>query len=139
MAYNFDMKTNRESWEFDYLGSALLEGAKNKKTFREERLAWWKDQKTKLMQEIKDSGLEVQESIASLYTTGSNNVNALRNGGAQIVVRNDLQDKLTECQMKIREHDQAVVEYDAWIQVFEQSLTTTFKLKQGDWLFFFGK
>ena len=140
MAYDFGMESNRGNWEFEYLGSDLYEAAHKKAQFRFERLGWWKDQKEKLMNEIKESGLEVQESIASQYATASNNVNPLARGaGAQIVVRNDLQDKLTECQLKIREHDRAMAEYSAWAQVFEVNKHRTYQLKQGDWLFFFGK
>jgi hypothetical protein len=141
MAYTFNTENNRSDWEFEHLGSELLEGAKKKEEFRRARLGWWKDQKDKVMQTIKESGLEVQESLALQYSSASNNINALRGGhsGAQIVVRNDLQDKLNECHSKIREHEAASIEYNAWVQVFSRNQTKTFKLKQGDWLFFFGE
>lgn len=142
MAYTFNTEENRSKWEFEHLGQELLEGAKAKEEFRRQRLAWWKEQKEKLMQEIKESGLEVQETIASLYGSHTNDINALRAGGrgsAQIVVRNDLQDKLNECHLKIKEHEMASIEYNAWVQVFSKNLNKSFKLKQGDWLFFFGE
>ena len=139
MAYSFNTEENRSNWEFEHLGSELLEGATKKEAMRRERLAWWKNQKDKVMQDIKDSGLEVQESLSLQYGTSSNDIRPQAHGGAQIVVRNDLQNKLNECHAKIRLHDAAAIEYNAWVQVFSKNPNKTFKLKQGDWLFFFGE
>lgn len=132
-------ESNRGNWEFEYSGADLYVAANKKEAFRRQRLVWWKDQKDKVMATIKESGLEVQESLALQYQSASNNINPMRGGAAQIVVRNDLQDKLNECHSKIREHEAAAIEYNAWAQVFAANIEQKFALKQNDWLFFFGE
>ena len=54
----------RDEWEFEYTASKLAEGAQAQKEFRLGRVKVWTDAKAKLMAEVKESGLEVTESVA---------------------------------------------------------------------------
>lgn len=129
----------RDEWEFEYTASKLAEGAEAQKAHRLSRAAWWTDQKASLMAEVKESGLEVTESIAAQYGS-TMPVGNLRGGGApQINVRHDLQMKLVECHTKIESHTGAAAEYDGWIQVLRANPETRQKLNHEDWLYFFGK
>lgn len=124
----------RDEWEFEYTAAKLADGALKQKEFRAGRIAWWTNAKQKLMTEVKESGIEVSESVgASLsnYTTAHQ--------GPQVMVRADLQKKLTECHNKIQSHQQAHDEYDGWVQVLQANPESRLKLTQGDWLYFFGK
>ena len=56
---------NRDGWEFEYTASKLAEGAAKQKDFRLGRVAWWTEAKAKVMAEVKESGLEVSESVAA--------------------------------------------------------------------------
>ena len=125
----------RDEWEFEYTASKLAEGAAAQKAFRLCRMAWWTEAKEKVMAEVKDTGLEVTESIAA----GISNYASTQMAGPQITVRADLQKKLAECHSKIQSHKQAADEYDGWVQVLGANPENRMKLTQADWLYFFGK
>lgn len=128
----------RDEWEFEYTASKLAEGAAKQKDFRLGRVTVWTEAKAKLMAEVKESGLEVTESVAALM--GSTYANNIRGkGGPTINVRADLQTKLQECHSKIQSHQQAADEYDGWVQVLTANPEARLKLTQADWLYFFGK
>lgn len=128
----------RDEWEFEYTASKLAEGAKAQKEFRLSRVNVWTEAKARLMAEVKESGLEVTESVAAAM--GSTYASNLRGaGGPTINVRADLQTKLQECHAKIQAHDQAAAEYDGWVQVLSANPESRMKLTQADWLYFFGK
>jgi len=152
---------NRADWEFEYTASKLAEGATAQQQFRLGRVLWWKDAKDKVMAEVRDSGLEISESMAAQigsYANTSMNgpqigsyANTSMNGpqigsyantsmnGPQISVRADLQRKLAECHSKIQTHQQAADEYEGWIQVLKANSEARLKLTHSDWLYFFGK
>jgi histidinol-phosphate/aromatic aminotransferase/cobyric acid decarboxylase-like protein len=125
----------RDEWEFEYTASTLAKGATDQRAFRLGRVEWWKEAKAKVMAEVRESGLEISESVAaqiSNYATTAMN-------GPQISVRADLQKKLAECHGKIQSHQQAADEYDGWVQVLSANAEARLKLTQADWLYFFGK
>ena len=124
---------NRGKWEFEYSALHLAEGAQAQKEFRLGRVAWWKEAKERVMSEIKESGVEISESVAADISNYTNT------SGPQVMIRTDLQRKLTECHKKIREHQQAADVYEGWIQLLTAHKHDNLKLTQSDWLFFFGK
>ena len=132
MNFNNGTDMNRTDWEFEYSAKVLAEAALAKKTYRGQRAEWWKDQQSKLMLEVKDNGLEINDSVASVYASSATR-------GPQLTVKAELQQKLSECHVKIREHLEAVRDYDGWVQVLSANPDTVLKLKHGDWLFFFGE
>jgi hypothetical protein len=128
--------TNRDEWEFEYTARDIADAAAKQKEYREGRVAAWLEAKQNVMAEIKESGLEVSESVAAgmaNYTKSANDY------GPQVVIRHDLQKKLTECHEKIKTHQRAIDEYDGWVQVLSANPESRLKLKQSDWLYFFGK
>ncbi len=126
---------NRDEWEFEYTASKLAEGAKAQREFRLGRVAWWTEAKAKVMAEVRETGLEVSESVAASISNYANTSMA----APQISVRADLQKKLAECHAKIQSHQQAADEYDGWGQVLGANPESRLKLTQADWLYFFGK
>jgi hypothetical protein len=123
---------NRHEWIFKYTASKLATAAETKCNHHKERLAWWKQQKEAVMVEVKESGIEVNESLAAAYTKNTGM-------GPQVMVRNDLQQKLTECHMKLKEHDQKASEYDGWVQVLTANPEAQLELHHDDWLYFFAR
>lgn len=122
----------RDKWDFEFTASKLAEAATSKKSFHESRLEFWTKAKAKVMDEVKESGIEVSESEA-----GSN---YSKSGFApQVMVRNDLQKRLTECHNKIQEHHNKINEYGGWIQVLTANAESRLKLNSDDYLYFFGK
>lgn len=127
----------RDEWKFEYTAMKLATGAMAQKDFRISRVEWWTEQKSKLMAEIKESGLEVNESLGALANLSYANTTSAN--GPTISIRPDLQKKLSECHSKIQAHTQMVAEYDGWVQVLTANPENRLELTQSDWLFFFGK
>ena len=94
MGLNKGDAMNRNDWEFEYTAKALADAAVAKKVYRQERADWWEGEQKKLMAEVRESGLEINESVASQYATSATR-------GPQLSVRSDLQQKLAECHVPI--------------------------------------
>lgn len=123
----------RNEWEFEYTASKLAEAARAKLGHYIGRVAWWKEKQQAVMQEIKESGLEITESLAVEYASSSASF------GAQVTVRPELKTKLQECFLKIKSHEASAKDYSAWIQVLDANPEIRLKLNHDDWLFFFGE
>jgi len=126
----------RDEWEFEYTASKLAEGAQAQREFRLSRVTAWTEAKEKVIQDIKDTGLEISESVAAQMQTYSNSTSA---AAPQISINANFQRKLAECHQKIQAHTQAAAEYDGWVQVLSANPESRLKLTQSDWLYFFGK
>lgn len=132
---NLNMNGKRDEWEFEYTASKLAEGARKQKEHRLSRVTAWKEVQQNIMAEVRESGIEVIESAGAGMSSYANTASV----GPKVSVRSDLQQKLTECHLKVQSHSTAAAEYDGWIQVLESNPESRLKLTQGDWLYFFGK
>ena len=128
--------SKRKEGDFEYTAAKLADGAETQKAHRLSRVEAWTEAKAKVMAEVKDSGIEVTESLASDMKSYSNSSQSI---GPRVMVRADLQQKLTECHTKIQTHTQAAAEYDGWLQVLRANPEKRLPLTQADWLYFFGK
>ena len=122
----------RTNWIFEFTAEVLAKAACDKKAHHKSRLEFWREAKAKVMIEVRECGVEVSESAAGDNYTS----NMMR--GPQVLVRNDLQGKLTECHQKIKEHDAKVGEYDGWLQVLKSDPGKRLQLNADDYLYFFG-
>ena|ERR1035437_3004010 len=125
----------RDEWEFEYSAKALAEGARSQKDFRSSRVDAWTKAKEDLMVQVKETGITITESVAS----GMSNYTNSNSNGPSIGIDPAFQNKLSECHSKIKEHTQAVAEYEGWVQVLDAAGDSRYKLNQADWLYFFGK
>lgn len=123
----------RNEWSFEYTASKLADAAVTKRDHHKQRFNWWSKQKESVMTEVKKSGIEVSESQAVNFSSVNSRM------GPQVMVRNDLQIKLTECHEKLKEHEHKTREYDGWTQVLSANKEARLTLHHDDWLFFFGK
>jgi hypothetical protein len=126
----------RDEWEFEYTASKLAEGATAQKAHRLSRAEWWTKAKAEVMAEVRDSGIEITESMAAAANYLSNSTQGM---GPKIGINPHLQQKLGECHAKINAHQLAAAEYDGWEQVLRANPEARLKLTQADWLYFFGK
>jgi hypothetical protein len=122
----------RNKWTFEYTASKLSEAAAKKRDVHASKLKWWEEKKAETMKKVAETGIEVQDSVASSYS------NTKGNFGPQIRIDSGLQRDLTECQDKIMEHHDAVKDYDGWVQVFTANPEARLSLEHDDYLFFFG-
>lgn len=126
--------SNRNSWEFEYTAKNLAVAAAKQQEIRSGRVGFWEKKKAEVMQKIKDSGITVSESLAS----GGSNVKGYGRD-AMITIDSTMQDDLSECTTKIREHTDARDKYAGLVQVLEANSECRLKLHHDDWMFFFGK
>lgn len=125
--------TLRNEWEFEYTASKLAEASKAKEEAHRGKLKWWEGKKTVVMERIKESGISVHESLAATYS----NTKGLN--GPTVQIEANMQRDLSECHMKIMEHNELVKTYNGWSQVLSANSESRLKLNHADWLFFFGK
>jgi hypothetical protein len=121
----------RHEWEFEYTAAKLADAAEQKRDSHSVKMKWWEAKKAEVIAEVKDTGIEVSESVAASYS------NTKASFGPQVMVRADLQQKLTECFSKIKEHDQLTRDYEGWRQVMAANPESRVKLHHDDWLYFF--
>ncbi len=123
----------RTDWKFQYTAAKLAEAAAIKRTKHQGKLKWWEEKKAETMKKVAETGITVQDSVASSYS------NTKGGFGPEIVIDETLQRDLTECQRKIMEHNKLVQEYDAWFQVLSGNSEARVDLDHDDYLFFFGE
>jgi len=102
--------TLRGTWSFRLPLTEVLTAAERQKKAREDRIAWWTNMGESVMQEIKDSGIEIKESIS--FAKMSYNA---RGHNPQVQIRTDLQDKIIECHDRIKFHKEDLDRYNSWI------------------------
>ena len=125
----------RHDWKFSYKVSAVLGAAQTKIAHHESRFDFWLVKKSEVMARIKESGIDVKESLA-----GKEYSNIARGLGARVVIDATMQQDLNECTNKISEHNLHKGEYQSWAYVLaNQPQDATLELDYADYLFFFGK
>jgi hypothetical protein len=124
------------NWQFAYTAAQLAQAATRKMEFHTERLAWWKQKRASVMATIRSEGIEINEKIALEYRSPKSGD---WNNGSQVMIRNDLQKALHECQDKLSHHTGKLSEYSGWHQLLNANPSTTQQLDIEDWLFFFEK
>lgn len=126
----------RDDWKFDYTATQLADAAREKITFHEGQLDFWKKKRAEIMATIKDEGIEINEKIALAF----DNPKARDwDRGGDIMIRNDLRKALLETFEKLKYHTRSRDTYDGWHQVLTANNAHSFSLDISDWLFFFGR
>jgi hypothetical protein len=126
----------RDQWRFEYVAGKLAEAAAAKHQYHSERIVFWKGKRTEVVDTIRAEGLEIDEKIVLAHSSPK-----ARDWerSATIAVRDDLRNKLEECQNKLAYHTGKCVEYDGWHQALSANPDVPLRLHIDDWLFFFGK
>lgn len=122
----------RKDWKFIYGTQEVAAAAAAKRDHHAVRESWWCDQQNQVLRDVRDKGIEIDESIASLYA------NSAVMQGARITVKDEYQTKLNECHAKIKLHSGKAREYEGWVQ-FLSDRDDSIELDCDDYLFFFGK
>lgn len=122
----------RDDWSFEYEANELAKAAAEKADMHAGKKKWWEDKKAEVMQKIRESGIEVHDSVAASYSSTK---------GFQsphIKIDGTLQDDLSETVNKISVHDRLLNEYQGWMQVLASNPKMRMDLDHDDWLYFFG-
>lgn len=122
----------RNDWQFEYTAHVLADAATRKKTHHAERAAWWEEKKKEVIAAVKADGLQMTESLAVQYAS------LAATHGAQLSIKGEYQNQLSECHMKIKMHNDTAKEYDAWIQLLTANPEKQIGLDVEDYRFFFG-
>jgi len=115
----------RADWLFVYPVRTVLESAKAKLAYHEKRIEFWRTEREKSVTAIKAAGLQVRE----YEVTGGKDT--------QVVADPSLQQRLSQCTGKIREHLAKIKEYRQWVAVLEtQGQDDRIDLHMDDALYF---
>lgn len=131
----------RDEWTVPYDGKALLDAACEKAKFHETRKDWWARKKEQLAEELKTTGVTINESVVDEigklgYTTMAN---VGGRAGPDVQLDQKLVSQLRECYAKVNEHVTKIAGYKAWMQMLEAHQSARFDLDNDDWMYFFGK
>lgn len=131
----------RDEWRFTHTAEELLTAATAQRDFRAGRVKVWEDKKQEVITRIRESGINVNDSIAAEMSANPGKyLSTHGRRGPQITIDATMQADLDECFSKIQHHRELLDQYAAWVQVFDsRDATETFELQHDDWMFFFGK
>jgi Zn ribbon nucleic-acid-binding protein len=121
----------RDAWTFDYAARDLAEAAAKRCTHHQQRTAWWESKKTETLAQIRESGIEISESVATGYSAANATF------GPQLRIKDEVKQALTECFVKIKEHTAAARKYEGWSKFLNANPDAELKIDQSDWAFFF--
>lgn len=127
----------RDKWVFEYGADVLMQAAAEKVAHHRSRLKWWEEKRDAVMKVVRESGIDISESVAAEYQSGYSNKSG--RFGPQITIDATLQSKLVECHGKLLEHNEKISDYEGWRQMLEANSKARLLLDQSDWMFFFGK
>jgi hypothetical protein len=128
----------REDWKVPYSNMELAKAAEKKIGVHNDRRARWLKKKTDLIEEIKNKGITVTESVVDelMKMDYSNATRAF--GGPTVQIDAGLQSQLIEATRKVHEHIAKRDEYRAWHAMMTGIPGQQFELDHDDWMFFFG-
>lgn len=121
----------RDKWEFHFAAGQVADAALKKVAHHADRLAFWEGAKARVLKEVAEKGIEVSEAEGGVSNT-------VRGYGPQVMVRADLQKRLTECHLKMQEHAKRKADYEAWEAALRTRTVETLHLHADDYLYFFG-
>jgi len=128
----------RDKWLFKYQKEKILKATQEKIIFHESRLAFWNEQKKKVIIQIKETGINFEETLSDIFS------NSYRPTSVQ--VDNALLSDLHECNAKIKEHQTKISDYKGYEELLsleellksDGSKDNTLNLDFEDWQYFFG-
>lgn len=126
----------RNEWTFQHAAGQIAEATRSKIDYHQTQLAFWKDKREEVIATIRSEGIEVDEKIVLAF---QNPKSRDWDRAGQVLVRNDLQRDLHEIYDKLRDHTEALSEYQAWEKVLLAHPEDCLALDIQDWLYFFGR
>lgn len=124
----------REQWKFRYVGSELSQAASERLAYHRERLKWWKNKRSAVIDSIRADGLDFDESLVMEYQTPKSRD---WERSTRVTIRQDLRSQLDECLRKLSHHTEKASSYAAWCEVLQANPDASLKLDHEDWQFFF--
>jgi len=132
----------RNSWVFNYTITEVKDAAIVKVAYHKNRLEYWKKQKDDKLVEIKESGIDINESLGLKMTNyGKGSMSA------SVTIDEKMQEDLLEAVGAIEKHTNKVAEYQLWVDTLAKAEGSnisapprlTLELKHDDVVYFFGK
>lgn len=122
---------NRNEWKFTYGADELLKQAALKMKHHEKRHDWWTKKRVEVVDQIKKSGIDVDQSLSDMSMSNS------YHRGGNITIDEKLARDLQEAFGKQKEHERKITDYAGWVQVLSSQGKNIMQLDQEDWMFFF--
>lgn len=125
-------KMKRKDWQFEYNTKQVLQAARTKALHHADRLKWWESKQSEVMTKMRESGIEITQSLAMQYQS--------QPGFApNVSIKPEVQRELTECFQKINEHKSKQADYECWVEILSATNDGhNLSLDHDDWLHFFG-
>lgn len=102
--------SQRSDWVFSFSAAELVAAIKVEVEYRERRIAFWEAEKEKADQAIRESPVKIKE----LEVTGGVRVERT------IELDTRLEDRASECHLKIKAHKDGLEYYRRWLRLFEK-------------------
>lgn len=124
----------RSEWKFSYAITNLFNAATAKRDHHKSRFDWWTSKRGEVMDQIKEDGLQVSESLVSQYSKTGYAVSE-----AEVKIDPKFQKQLDECVSKMKHHKSKVDSYQVYVEVLgSRPGGDSLELNVDDWTFFFG-
>lgn len=123
----------RNEWSFEYTAATLAKAAEKKRDEHESKMNWWAAKETEVMARIKESGIEIHDSVAAGYGSAKT-----AGFSPEVTIDGTMQRDLTECRQKVQANHKLAESYGGWVQVLTAAPEKRVELHHDDWLFFFG-
>lgn len=121
----------RNDWQFDFTCGAVASAASFESERRDQRIEYWLNEREAIMQEIKDSGLEVE-----VFGQGMSKMSI--ESRAEVRIDAKLQERLAKCEEYLRKARQEKKQYEMFANVLSsQPAEKPIKLQPED-VFYFG-
>jgi len=124
----------RHEWSFQRKASDLAAAAKERADHHETRIEWWQKKYDDTMAKVKASGISVHEPVTNQYSNLASGILSLQ---PEVRVDETLQRDLSECHIKLADHDKRRREYLGWVQCLSKNPDAVLELHCDDFLFFF--
>lgn len=125
----------RNDWKFTRSLEEVLAAARAKMNQDASRSKFYTNQKSIVMEQLKQQGLKVTEALAAQY---SEDVTTFANQRLSVGLDKELQDKVQQCSRKAAEHDTKMREFERWVNLLESGAQDRMlELDFADYSFFF--
>jgi hypothetical protein len=127
------LTSRKDTWTFSINSSELKLRLSERIKHHEDRLSHWKNLRDKKIEELKSTGITLEELNSEMIYSVSNSSRPM----PHVKVDQKLTSEINECMAKIQEHEKKVKDFSSWQKTFDfQKEDSVFQLTHSDMLYF---